>query len=93
MFPTCSQFGEQAVQRHGSILGLLLFVDRLFHEWSETDRVPRMKVYGSFRFWDPLDANDFWLPRGAGRQDAAVTPDGAALSADPSSLPGGPLHP
>lgn len=61
MYPTCSQYAVEAARRHGSVLGVLLFVDRLFHEWSESARVPAVLVHGRKRFWDPLDANDFWL--------------------------------
>ena len=64
MFPTCSQYGEQAIRRHGSILGILMVVDRLFHEWSETGMAPKVTVYGVTRYWDPLDENDFWFGSG-----------------------------
>jgi uncharacterized protein len=66
MYPTCSQYGEEAVKRHGSIVGLLMIVDRLFHEWSETSLAPTVTVYGRKRYWDPLDENDFWLISGGG---------------------------
>ena len=72
MYPTCSQYAEMALAKHGTAVGVLLIVDRLFHEWSETLVAPRVVVYGVERFWDPLEANDFWF--GAERRDArAVT--------------------
>jgi putative component of membrane protein insertase Oxa1/YidC/SpoIIIJ protein YidD len=61
MYPTCSQYGEEAFRKHGSILGLLLVVDRLFHEWSETALAPVIHVHGVKRYWDPLEANDSWF--------------------------------
>jgi hypothetical protein len=61
MHPTCSLYGEEAISKHGPVLGLLLFVDRLFHEWSETATAPKIQVHGVERFWDPLEENDFWL--------------------------------
>lgn len=61
MYPTCSQYAEQALAKHGAIVGLLLFVDRLFHEWSETSIAPSVWVYGVERYWDPLEENDFWF--------------------------------
>jgi hypothetical protein len=61
MYPTCSQYDEEALVRHGALVGLLLAVDRLFHEWSETRMAPKVKVYGRIRYWDPLEENDFWF--------------------------------
>lgn len=63
MYPTDTQFAVEAARRHGLVLGLLFFVDRLFHEWSETKKAPTIVVHGRKRFYDPLDANDFWLRR------------------------------
>lgn len=73
MYPTCSQYAVEAARRHGSVLGVLLFVDRLFHEWSESTRAPLVLVHGRKRFWDPLDANDFWL-RDSGRPRSPEAP-------------------
>ncbi len=65
MYPTCSQYGEQALRRHGSAIGLLMIVDRLFHEWSEMAIAPQVTVHGVRRFWDPMEANDFWFVKGS----------------------------
>lgn len=61
MYPTCSQYGQQALSRHGAVVGLLMIVDRLFHEWSETASAPQVVVHGVRRFWDPVEENDFWF--------------------------------
>ncbi len=61
MYPTCSQYGQQALARHGAVVGLLMIVDRLFHECSETTVAPQVLVYGVRRFWDPVHENDFWF--------------------------------
>lgn len=61
MYPTCSQYGQEALARHGAIVGLLMIVDRMFHEWSETSMAPQVVVYGVRRFWDPVHENDFWF--------------------------------
>lgn len=61
MYPTCSQYDEEALARHGPVIGLLLAVDRLFHEWSETRMAPKVRVFGRIRYWDPLEENDFWF--------------------------------
>lgn len=61
MYPTDTQFGIEAARRHGPLLGILFLIDRLFHEWSEMKRTDVVTIYGRSRFYDPLDANDFWL--------------------------------
>ncbi len=61
MYPTDTQFALEAARRHGAVLGLLFLVDRLFHEWSESKTAPTILVHGKERFYDPLEANDFWL--------------------------------
>ncbi len=61
MYPTCSQYGQEALARHGAVIGLLMVVDRLFHEWSQTSMAPQVLVYGVRRFWDPVHENDFWF--------------------------------
>jgi len=61
MYPTDTQFALEAARRHGPVIGLLFLVDRLFHEWSETKRAQVVRIHGRDRFYDPLDANDFWL--------------------------------
>ena len=63
MYPTCSHYGVQAMAKHGSILGLMMTVDRLFHEWTEIKTAPKVRVSGVERYWDPLEANDFWFTR------------------------------
>ena len=61
MYPTCSHYGEQALSKHGAIVGTWMFIDRLFHEWSEMSVAPKVQVHGVERYWDPLEENDFWL--------------------------------
>lgn len=72
MYPTDTQFALEASRRHGPILGLLFLVDRLFHEWSESKKAPVIVVYGKKRFYDPLDANDFWLRQKSRSQEPAA---------------------
>ncbi len=62
MYPTDTQFALEAARKHGMVVGLLFLVDRLFHEWSESKKAPLILIHGKERFYDPLDANDFWLP-------------------------------
>lgn len=59
-YPSCSHYALQAVKKHGSILGLLLTFDRLIHEADEVHRAPLIKINGEYRYFDPVEHNDFW---------------------------------
>lgn len=60
MYPTCSQYSVQAIRKHGPVVGIIMTADRLMHEGSEQDYVPRIKVGDRYRFSDPVQDNDFW---------------------------------
>jgi putative component of membrane protein insertase Oxa1/YidC/SpoIIIJ protein YidD len=60
MYPTCSQYSVQAIRKHGPIVGIMMTADRLMHEGSEQDYVPKIKVGNRYRFDDPVENNDFW---------------------------------
>lgn len=59
-YPSCSHYALQAVKKHGSVLGLLLTFDRLIHEADEVHRAPLIKINGEYRYFDPIENNDFW---------------------------------
>lgn len=59
-YPSCSHYALQAVKKHGSLLGLLLTFDRLIHEADEVHRAPLIKINGEYRYFDPIENNDFW---------------------------------
>jgi len=61
MYPTCSAYALEALDKHGPILGSFLTVDRLLHESNPIEHKHPLTVYESQRFYDPLSANDFWL--------------------------------
>lgn len=60
MYPTASGFLDQAVAKHGMLIGVMMTADRLLHEWDEQQRAPRIMKYGVSRAYDPVEANDFW---------------------------------
>lgn len=60
MYPTGSAYARQALAKHGAGLGLLLTIERLMHEGSEGQRAPRIRKYGIWRVYDPVEANDWW---------------------------------
>lgn len=63
MYPTCSAYALQALERHGPLLGVMLTVDRLFHETDAAEHHHPVQVGNRLRFYDPVANNDFWLRR------------------------------
>ncbi|MBI4640723.1 MAG: membrane protein insertion efficiency factor YidD [Candidatus Tectomicrobia bacterium] len=60
MYPTASGYMDDAVKKHGMVLGIIMTADRLMHEGDEQRRVPRIIKYGVSRAYDPVESNDFW---------------------------------
>ncbi|MBM4330306.1 MAG: membrane protein insertion efficiency factor YidD [Deltaproteobacteria bacterium] len=62
-YPTCSQYALEAVRKHGSLVGLVMAFGRLLQESDEIHRAPLIKINDSFRYYDPVENNDFWWDR------------------------------
>ncbi len=61
MEPSCSEYARQAVARHGPVKGWMMAMDRLMRcGRDETRRAPTVLVNGHIKYYDPVDANDFW---------------------------------
>ncbi len=60
MYPTGSAYARQALNKHGALLGSVLTIERLMHEGNEEQVAPRVKKYGLWRVYDPVEANDWW---------------------------------
>jgi hypothetical protein len=60
MYPTGSDYARQAIKKHGALLGIVLTTERLMHEGNEGRRAPRIRKYGLWRIYDPVEANDWW---------------------------------
>ncbi len=63
LYPTCSAYAEEATTKHGTLMGLILTADRLLHEFDEPDFAPPVVRFGSVRYFDPVENNDFWWSR------------------------------
>ena len=63
MYPTCSAYALQALEKHGPFIGSFIFVDRLYHEGDPIEHERMISKYGYLRYADPLENNDFWLAR------------------------------
>ena len=64
MYPTCSEYGILALREHGPFLGFVMIADRLIHERDEIRYAPEIKVGNRWRYYDPLENNDFWWATG-----------------------------
>src|SRR5262245_50557327 len=60
MYPTGSAYARQAIKKHGALVGTLLTTERLMHEGNEDQVSPRIRKYGLWRVYDPVEANDWW---------------------------------
>ncbi len=61
MHPSCSAYSRQAIARYGSAKGWIMAVDRLMRCGRDELRyAPQVMVNGELKFYDPVEANDFW---------------------------------
>jgi hypothetical protein len=60
MYPTGSAYAREAIKKHGALLGIVLTTERLMHEGNEGISAPRIRKYGLWRIYDPVEANDWW---------------------------------
>ena len=60
MYPTGSDYARRAFRKHGALLGIVLTTERLMHEGNEVIVAPRIKKYGVWRVYDPVEANVWW---------------------------------
>jgi len=61
MYPTCSAYAQDALRKHGPILGIFMTADRLIHEGDPSEQQEAIIKWGYRRYFDPLRYNDFWL--------------------------------
>ena len=61
MYPSCSEYSIQSIKKHGSVVGWIMTVDRLFRCGRDELRLsPQVMVNGERRWYDPPESNDFW---------------------------------
>ena len=58
-YPTSTAYGREAIETHGFLLGVMLIADRLLHE-SDIHKGQRIVLYGTSRYYDPVENNTFW---------------------------------
>lgn len=61
MYPSCSKYSKECIQRYGSVIGWTMSVDRLMRcgrdELTESQKI---FIDGKWKYYDPVDNNDFW---------------------------------
>lgn len=61
MYPNCSQYCAQAIQKHGALLGWIMSCDRLLRcGRDEVALSPHVRINGHEFTFDPVSANDSW---------------------------------
>ena len=61
MYPSCSQYASNAVQKHGLIPGWIMACDRLVRcGRDEADISVNIIIKNRKLIYDPVEANDFW---------------------------------
>jgi hypothetical protein len=60
MYPTGSDYARRVIKKHGVMRGIVLTAERLLHEGNEKQVAPRIRKYGIWRTYDPVEANDWW---------------------------------
>jgi putative component of membrane protein insertase Oxa1/YidC/SpoIIIJ protein YidD len=61
MYPSCSEYSVQALEKHGVFIGWMMTCDRLLRcGRSEMKLAPTIFVDGKVKCYDPVEKNDFW---------------------------------
>ena len=61
MYPSCSKYSVQCFKKHGFFIGWMMTCDRLFRCGRDELRLsPQIIVNGKFKWYDPLENNNFW---------------------------------
>ncbi len=61
MYPTCSHYISDAVEKHGLLTGWVMGCDRLVRCGRDEKNVsPSIRINGQSYVYDPIEANDSW---------------------------------
>ncbi|MFC1812143.1 membrane protein insertion efficiency factor YidD [Thermodesulfobacteriota bacterium] len=61
MYPSCSEYSKQAIHKHSFVVGWAMTMDRLMRcGRDEIKLAPKIFVNGEWRYYDPVENNDFW---------------------------------
>lgn len=69
MYPSCSEYSKECIQKYGSVIGWMMSIDRLMRcgrdELSESRKV---FIDGKWKYYDPVKNNDFWWAKKTGKK-------------------------
>jgi putative component of membrane protein insertase Oxa1/YidC/SpoIIIJ protein YidD len=72
MYPSCSEYGKEAFDKHGFFIGGMIASDRLMRCGRDEVRLaPKIYVDGKLKFYDPLENNTFWWDKAIRSADYA----------------------
>lgn len=61
MWPSCLEYSKQAFKKHGFFIGWTMTCDRLMRcGRDEMKLAPLVKVKEKWKYYDPIESNDFW---------------------------------
>jgi putative component of membrane protein insertase Oxa1/YidC/SpoIIIJ protein YidD len=61
MYPSDSEYGLQSIQKHGMLTGWIMAMDRLMRCGRDETRLsPKILINGKWKYFDPVEKNDFW---------------------------------
>lgn len=61
MYPSCSAYASQAIEKHGPVIGWVMACDRLVRcGRNEVELSKAVIIKGHTFVHDPVDSNDFW---------------------------------
>ena len=61
MYPSCSVYSKQAIQKHGMIIGWMMTTDRLMRCGRDEMKLsPQIFINGRSLYYDPVEVNDYW---------------------------------
>ena len=61
LYPTCSGFARQAVERHGFLLGSIMAADRILRNHADRTSYELVVRRRRARLSDPVSDHDFWF--------------------------------
>ncbi len=62
MFPSCSRYAVEAIEKHGAVMGWFMACDRLIRCGRDEVRLaPIVYINHSPHTYDTVEENDFWL--------------------------------
>jgi len=61
MYPSCSEYSRQALEKYGFFMGAMIAADRLMRcGRDEMKSAPLILINGKYKYYDPLERNTSW---------------------------------